>query len=126
MLVGMEQTHQASLAPIATPEQRQALRRNQLQRLRDQAEALLRAVEDLDPPKTHKEAEQAAKTLLAVGKVLDAVYDTGSDDDVRYMPACKVPPDPVMEREALTSWKAIVDASLETLAAARTLRREGI
>ncbi|HVU83451.1 MAG TPA: hypothetical protein VHC50_01330 [Puia sp.] len=117
----MENAHHA---PIATPEQRQALRRNQLQRLRDQAEALLRAVEDLDPPKTHKEAEQVAKTLLAVGKVLDAVHDIRSDD-VRYMPACNVPPDPVMEREALTSWKAIVDASLEVLAQARALKREG-
>jgi hypothetical protein len=120
MLVGMEQTH----TPIATPEQRRALRRDQLQRLRNLAEQLLRAVEDLDPPETHKDAEQAAKTLLAVGKVLDAVYAHNSDD-VRYMPAGNVPPDPVLEREDLTSWKAIVDASIEALAMARALKREG-
>jgi hypothetical protein len=120
MLIGMEQTH----TPIATPEQRQALRRNQMQRLRDLAEQLLRAVEDLDPPKTHKDAEQAARTLLAVGKVLDAVYAHNSDD-VRYMPAGNVPPEPRAEREALNSWKAIIDASLEALAAARALKREG-
>jgi hypothetical protein len=120
MLVGMENAH----TPIATPEQRQALRRNQLQRLRDLAEQLLRAVEALDPPETHKDAEQAAKTLLAVGKVLDAVYAHNSDD-VRYMPAGNVPPDPLLERQALTSWKAIVDASLEVMAQARALKREG-
>ncbi len=120
MLVGMEN---AQHTPIATPEQRRALRRDQLQRLRNLAEDLLRAVEDLDPPQTHKDAEQAAKTLLAVGRVLDAVYVINSDD-VRYMPAGNVTPDPVLERQDLTNWKAILDASLETLAQARALKRE--
>ena len=73
--------------------------------------------------KAARQALGAARTLLAVGKVLDAVYDSNSDD-VRYMPACNVPPDPRAEREALNSWKAIIDASLETLAAARALKRE--
>jgi hypothetical protein len=41
------------------------------------------------------------------------------------MPAGNVPPDPVLEREDLTSWKAIVDASIEALAMARALKREG-
>jgi hypothetical protein len=119
MLTGMEQTH----TPIASPEQRRALRRNQMQRLRNLAEDLLRAVEDLDPPKTHKDAEQAAKTLLAVGKVLDAVYAHNSDD-VRYMPGGNVTPDPALERQDLDSWKKVLDVSLATLAAARALKRE--
>ncbi|HVZ30612.1 MAG TPA: hypothetical protein VG839_09480, partial [Asticcacaulis sp.] len=96
--------------PIATPEQRLALRRNQQQRLRDQAEALLRAVEDLDPPKTHKDAEQAAKTLLAVDKLLDAVNAIKADDE-RIPPASVRPLAPEVEHRALDSWKAILDAS---------------
>ena len=96
MLVVME-TH---TTPIATPEQRQALRRNQQQRLRDQAEALLRAVEALEPPQTYAEAERAAKTLLAVGKVLDAV-NTETRDDLPTKPAWVTTADPVVEQAAL-------------------------
>ncbi len=116
----MEQTHHT---PIATPEQRQALRRNQQQRLRDQAEALLRAVEALEPPKTYVEAERAAKTLLAVGKVLDAVNATQPDDE-RIPPASMRAPDPKAEREALDSWKAVLDHSLDMLAQVRQMRNQ--
>jgi len=119
MLVSMEQTN----TPIATPEQRQALRRNQQQRLRDQAEALLRAVEALEPPATYKEAEQAAKTLLAVGKVLDAV-NTETRDDLPTKPAWVITAEPAAEQAALTSWQAVLNHSLDTLAAARRMNRE--
>lgn len=119
MLVPMEQTS----TPIATPEQRQALRRNQQQRLRDQAEALLRAVEALEPPATYKEAEQAAKTLLAVGKVLDAV-NVETRDDLPTKPAWVATAEPAAERENLNSWTAVLDTSLGLLAEARRLRRE--
>jgi len=115
----MEQTNTL----IATPEQRQALRRNQQQRLRDQAEALLRAVEALEPPATYKEAEQAAKTLLAVGKVLDAV-NTETRDDEPTKPAWVKTAEPAAEREALTSWQVVLDHSLETLAVARRMNRD--
>ena len=120
MLVLME-TH---TTPIATPEQRQALRRNQQQRLRDQAEALLRAVEALEPPQTYAEAERAAKTLLAVGKVLDTV-NTETRDDLPTKPAWVTTADPVAEQAALTTWQAVLDHSLETLAEARRMNREG-
>ncbi|HTM80596.1 hypothetical protein [Asticcacaulis sp.] len=110
--------------PIATPEQRQALRRNQQQRLRDQAEALLRAVEVLEPPTTYKEAEQAAKTLLVVGKVLDAV-NTETRDDLPTKPAWVTTADPIAEQAALTTWQAVLNHSLETLAIARRTAREG-
>ncbi len=120
MLVLMEHAN----TPIATPEQRQALRRNQQQRLRDQAEALLRAVEVLEPPTTYKEAEQAAKTLLVVGKVLDAV-NTETRDDLPTKPAWVTTADPIAEQAALTTWQAVLNHSLETLAIARRTAREG-
>lgn len=119
MLVPMEQTN----TPIATPEQRQALRRNQQQRLRDQAEALLRAVEALEPPVTYKEAEQSAKTLLAVGKVLDAV-NTETRDDLPTKPAWVITAEPAVEQAALNSWQAVLTHSLDTLASARRMRRD--
>ncbi len=115
----MEQTN----TPIATPEQRQALRRNQQQRLRDQAEALLRAVEALEPPVTYKEAEQSAKTLLAVGKVLDAV-NTETRDDLPTKPAWVITAEPAVEQAALNSWQAVLTHSLDTLASARRMRRD--
>lgn len=119
MLVPMKQIN----TPIATPEQRQALRRNQQQRLRDQAEALLRAVEALEPPVTYKEAEQAARTLLAVGKVLDAV-NTETRDDLPTKPVWVTTAEPAAGQAALTSWQAVLNHSLETLAAARRMNRE--
>ena len=119
MLVLMEHTN----TPIATPEQRQALRRNQQQRLRDQAEALLRAVEALEPPQTYAEAERAAKTLLAVGKVLDAV-NVETRDDLPTKPAWVTTAEPAVEQAALTTWQAVLDHSLETLAEARRMNRE--
>jgi len=109
--------------PIATPAQRQALRRDQQQRLRNQAEALLRAVEALEPPATYKEAEQAAKTLLAMGKVLDAI-NRETRDDLPTRSAERQAPDPQVEAIALTSWKAVLDQSLDILAESRRLRRE--
>ena len=115
----MEQTNTV----IATPEHRQALRRNQQQRLRDQAEALLRAVEALEPPKTYAEAERAAKTLLAVGKVLDAV-NVETRDDLPTKPAWVTTAEPVVEQAALTTWQAVLNHSLETLAEARRMNRE--
>lgn len=109
--------------PIATAEQRQALRRNQLQRLRNLGEQLLRAVEDLDPPKTHKDAETAGKTLLVLDRVLDAIYVVRSDDD-RSVPVSVRPLDPDTELRNLTTWQAALDASLDALEKARALNRE--
>ena len=118
-MLGVMQTHHT---PIATPQQRLALRRNQTQRLRDQAEALLRAVEDLEPPKTYKDAEIAGKTLLVLDRVLDAVNRIKSDDE--RIPSHSVQPlAPEVEFEALTSWQAVMDASLQTLSEARAARR---
>ena len=108
---------------IATPQQRQAIRRNQTQRLRDLGEQLLRAVEDLDLPKTQKDAEQAGKTLLVLDNLFDALYKTRPDDE-RIAPASISPPGPEVELEALTSWQAVLDASLAALAQARAARRE--
>ena len=109
--------------PIATPEQRQALRRNQQQRLRDQAEALLRAVEALEPPQTYADTMRAAKTLLAVGKVPDAV-NVETHDDQPTKPVWVTTADPVAEQAALNTWQAVLDHSLETLAEARQMNRE--
>ncbi|MEI9904305.1 MAG: hypothetical protein WDN06_10235 [Asticcacaulis sp.] len=108
--------------PIATAEQRQALRRNQTQRLRNLGEQLLRAVEDLDPPKTHKDAETAGKTLLVLDRVLDAIYDIKPDDD-RTVPYSRQPAEPETEYHNLTTWQSILDASLDALAQARALNR---
>jgi hypothetical protein len=91
--------------------------------MRDQAEALLRAVEALEPPTTYEEAEQAAKTLLVVGKVLDAVH-TETRDDQPTKAVWVTMPEPEAEMAALTSWQAVLGRSLETLAAARRLARE--
>jgi hypothetical protein len=102
--------------PIATAAQRQALRRNQQQRMCDQAEAL-------EPPTTYKEAEQAAKTLLVVGKVLDAVH-TETHDDEPTNAVWVTMPKPEAEMAALTSWQAVLGRSLETLATARRMARE--
>ena len=108
--------------PIATPQQRQAIRRNQTQRLRNLAEQLLRAAEDLDPPKTQKELELAGKTLLVLDHLLDTVYKNKSEDE-RIAPACNIPVDPEAERLALTTWQAVLDTSLDALAEARAANR---
>ena len=109
--------------PIATPQQRQAIRRNQTQRLRDLSEQLLRAVEDLDPPKSQKDAEQAGKTLLVLDRLFDAVY-TIKPDDERIHAASVRAPEPEVEHQALTSWQAVLDASLAALEQARTANRD--
>ena len=85
---------------------------------------LLRAVEALAPPATYKEAEQAAKTLLVVGKVLDAV-NTETRDDLPTKPAWVITAEPAAEQAALTTWQAVLNHSLETLAIARRTAREG-
>ena len=68
----------------------------------------MRAVEALEPPATYKEAEQAAKTLLAVGKVLDAV-STETRDDLPTKPAWVITAEPAaarrMNREAAPAYQ---------------------
>ena len=83
----------------------------------------MRAVEALEPPQTYAEAERAAKTLLAVGKVLDAV-NVETRDDLTTKPAWVTTADPAAEQAALTTWQAVLDHSLETLAEARRMNRE--
>ncbi|MGZ3304455.1 MAG: hypothetical protein ACXU8U_01235 [Asticcacaulis sp.] len=108
---------------IATAAQRQALRRNQQQRLRDQAEALLRAYEALEPPKTHAEAERAGKALLIVQKVVEAVnVETRDDEPTRAF--VNAPADSSAEAEALDGWTLILDESLGLLEQARQMRRD--
>ncbi len=101
---------------IATPEQRRALRRNLQQRLRDQAEFLVRAVEELEPPKTHFEAEKAAKSLQAVMNVVDKVFARISEDDALD---CRYQPTPEEEREHLASWQGVLDERYARFAATR-------
>ena len=74
-------------------------------------------------PDTYAEAERAAKTLLAVGKVLDAV-NTETRDDLPTKPARVTTADPAVEQAALTTWQAVLNHSLETLAEARRMNRE--
>jgi hypothetical protein len=67
MLKGME------TEPL-TPDETAALRRNQKQRLKDQAEALLKAYEALESPQTYAEADRAAKALMSINKALDQMH----------------------------------------------------
>jgi hypothetical protein len=50
------------------------LRGRQKQRLKDQAEALLKAFEAIEAPQTFAEADRAAKALLNINKVLEQVH----------------------------------------------------
>lgn len=57
-----------------TPEQTAVLRRSQKQRLKDQAEALLKAYEGLDAPQTFAEVDRAAKALMSINKAIDQIH----------------------------------------------------
>ncbi len=104
---------------IATPEQRRALRRNLQQRLRDQAEFLVRAIEELEPPATHAEAEKAAKSIQAAMAVVDKLFTAMDDDetlDYRHLPTAEE------EREHLATWQAVLDRRFAYFAAVRQAR----
>lgn len=122
MMIAMETTRTTD---IATPAQRFALRRNQQQRLRDQAEALLRAYESLEPPTTASEVQQAGKALLIVGKVLDHVDRLReTDDNLHYGHRKMIQSKPQNKLAELNSWVNILNAGMKELAAARALMRE--
>jgi hypothetical protein len=95
--------------PIATDEQRRALRRQQGQRLRDQAERLLRAFEALPDPKTVAEAERMAKALKAIETVVTQTCG-------REMRGPETQEEWVAEQMALDTWLPILDQRLEALA----------
>jgi hypothetical protein len=95
--------------PLATPEQRRALRRQQGQRLRDQAERLLRAFEALPDPKTVAEAERMAKAL----KAIEVVVTQTSGPEMR---APETHEEWVAEQIALETWLPTLDQRLAALA----------
>lgn len=95
--------------PIATTEQRWAMRRQQGQRLRDQAERLLRAFETLPDPKTVVEAERMAKAL----KVIEAVVTQTCGREMR---APETEAEWAAQQTALNTWLPILDKRLEVLA----------
>ncbi|MGZ3297498.1 MAG: hypothetical protein ACXU8O_00670 [Asticcacaulis sp.] len=70
---------------IATPAQDAALRITQRQRLKDQAEFLLRAYEALEPPTDYAGIEKAAKALMAVDKAMTQIC-TADDHEEDEMP----------------------------------------
>lgn len=95
--------------PLATDEQRRALRRQQGQRLRDQAERLLRAFEALPDPKTVAEAERMARALKAIDAVVTQTCG-------REMRAPETHEEWVAEQMALDTWLPILDQRLQALA----------
>lgn len=98
---------------IATSEQSGAPRHNQKQRLKDQAEALLRAFEALGPPQTYAEADRAAKALISINKALDQIH--GPEPEPLEPPYVAPVQDYSNEPEALQSSKRILDRKLERL-----------
>jgi len=94
--------------PIATSEQRRALRRYQGQRLHDQAERILRAFEALPDPTTIAEAERMAKAL----KVIDAVVTQICGPEMR---APETHEEWAAEEIALAQWLPILDRRLAVL-----------
>lgn len=74
-----------------TPDELAALRRHQKQRLKDQAEALLKAYEALEPPQTHAEVDRAAKALMSIDKALDQIH--GPQPDAAQIEEAPVFPD---------------------------------
>jgi hypothetical protein len=97
--------------PLATDEQRRALRRQQGQRLRDQAERLLRAFEVLPDPKTVAEAERMAKALKAIEVVVTQTCG-------REMRGPETHEEWVAEQIALETWLPTLDQRLAALAPA--------
>jgi hypothetical protein len=93
---------------LATPEQRRALRRQQGQRLRDQAERILRAFEALPDPKTVAEAERMAKAL----KAIEVVVTQTSGPEMR---GPETHEEWVAEQMALDTWLPVLDQRLAAL-----------
>jgi hypothetical protein len=105
---------------IATPEQRRLHRAEQKQRLRDQVEVLLRALEAIEPPKDFAGVERMAKAAVAVNKALDTICaedkseDSQEEDEMddTFEDGEKRPP-----RDALDAWYVLLERKLDRLAA---------
>lgn len=114
----METTHR----DIATPAQTDALRRDQGQRLRNMAEAMLQALEAIDMPKDHAGIDRMGKALITVNRVMKTIYEPDTtmekpvpmirDENREWVPE---PFDAVAHAQALGSWLPVVNAGLKEI-----------
>jgi hypothetical protein len=108
---------------IATPKQRRLHRAEQKQRLRDQVERMLRALEAVPDPKDFAGVERMAKAAVAVNKALDDICPEAQPNEApqeedemneEFGPDGERRP----PRDALDAWYTILERKLDRLAAA--------
>ena len=117
---------------IATTAQRDALRRNQDQRLHDLAESLLQACEAIDMPKDHAGVTRAATAIVSLNTMMKTLYEqvtsmAKAPFRQQYNGLGKpIHPEPATEAEhaqALASWLPSLGRNLTQLSEIRAAAR---